>query len=183
MSISKQWVAVESNRANVLRLYRGSELLTTEQIAEELGTTFHNVSHVIRTGMTEHERRTLAKVRYSVSKSGTKNPMQGKTREAHHNWQGECEDGCGYLTILVANGEREFVHRAVMAEALGLAKLPRRFDVHHIDEDKKNNALDNLALVSRRGHKEIHARQSEGSQVFKSRRSTIADALRYMTSP
>lgn len=181
MSFSKRWVADESNRANVLRLYRNSELLTMEQIAEELGTHFRNVSHVIRAGMTEHERKILAKVRYSASKTGGKNPMTGKTREAHHNWKGAVEDGHGYLTILVGD-RREFLHRVVMAEALGLARLPVKLDVHHIDGDPKNNELDNLAVVTRRGHKAIHARQTEGSQIYRLRQSTIADALKYMTS-
>jgi len=160
--------------------YRAKDIPTIEKIAEELGTTYHNVSHVLKVNMPTHERRTLAKLRYSASKSGDKNPMKGKTREKHHNWIGECEDDDGYLTV-IHNGKRRFVHRVVMAEALGLDVLPRSLAVHHIDGDKKNNDLDNLALVTHAGHNAIHYLQGEDSLLLKSRKSTIADALKYMT--
>jgi hypothetical protein len=181
MSISKQWVRDESNKAQVLALYRSKKLLTVEQVAEELATTFHNVSFVIRASLPEHERKTLAKLRYSKSKTGSKNPMKGKTREQHHNWQGECADGKGYLTVL-HNGRRRFVHRVVMAEALGMPRLPKHWVVHHIDNNPKNNSIDNLALVTAPGHKAIHFLQTqEDSLLLRSRKSTIADALKYMT--
>jgi len=180
MSISKEWVGSAPNQQAVLRLYRSKDMLTVEKIAEKLSTTFHNVSHVLRHCMPEAERKALAKVRYSASKTGTKNPMTGKTGEAHHNWQGECPDGYGYLTCL-HGGKRQFVHRVVMATALGLSEVPEALDVHHIDGNPLNNSLDNLALVTKAGHRAIHYLQVKDSRALQLKKSTIADALKYMT--
>ena len=180
MSISKSWVSDPKNQKRVLELYRSKKLLTTEQIAERVESTFHNVSHILKTHMPEKERRTLAKLRYSASKTGSKNPMQGKTGKAHHNWVGECEDGYGYLTC-IHNGKRQQVHRVVMAKMIGIEEIPEKLVVHHIDGDKKNNRPSNLALANRGGHRRIHSMQEKDSMLLKSRKSTIADALKYMT--
>lgn len=180
MSVSKRWVSKPENRVAVLSRYRSRDCPTIEAIAKELKTTFHNVGYVIQTYMLESEKKALAKVRYSASKTGPKNPMQGKTGETHHNWKGECPDGYGYMTLLQGD-ERRFVHRIVMAQALGLAELPEIFDVHHIDEDTSNNDLDNLALVTRAAHKAIHFLQAKDSKSLALRRLSIADALKYMT--
>jgi hypothetical protein len=182
MSVSKSWVQNKSNQTAVLARYRSPELPRMVDIAAELGTTFHNVQAVIKTCLPEPERKALAALRYSVSKVGEKNPMHGKTGEAHHNWIGECEDGRGYLTCLW-NEKRHFVHRVVMMEALGVQALPETMDVHHIDGNPKNNALDNLALVTMLGHRAIHSLQAKDSLSLALRKSTLREALKSMTSP
>ena len=181
MSVSRAWVEKESNREAVLRLYRDPTLPTIEGIASQLSTTIHNVGWVVRKCLPEAERRALAALRYSVSKTGDKNPMKGKTGEEHPRWVGECEDGYGYLTCLW-NGKRQFVHRVVMAQALGLAEIPEELDVHHIDSNPKNNKLDNLALVTRSGHRTIHSLQVQDPLSLQLKKSTLAEALRSMTS-
>jgi len=129
------------------------------------------------------EFKALSAIRYSHSKEAEKNPMFGKIGEQHHNWVGLVDDGHGYLTC-IKDGKRQFVHRVVMAEALGLAELPNTFDVHHIDENqKKNNDLDNLALVTKAGHKKIHYLQAKDSLSVTLKKSRLRDALKYMTSP
>ena len=182
MSISKLWVSSPENIRSALEAYRKPDLLKLQEIAAQLGTTFHNVSHVIRKHMPEAERRALAALRYSDSKHGSKNPMWGKTGEQHHNWIGECEDGYGYLTCL-HEGKRHFVHRIVMAQALGLKSLlPETWAVHHIDGDTKNNKIDNLALVTHAGHKAIHFMQVKDSLSLQLKRSTLAEIFRSTTS-
>jgi hypothetical protein len=180
LSISKRWTSNTTNVERVLKAYRGRGILTIAQIAENYSTTHHNVAHILKEHMPHAERKALAKIRYSASKAGSKNPMKGKTGKKHHNWIGECEDGRGYLTCL-HNGKRRFVHRVVMAKALGLKELPATLAVHHIDNDPKNNELDNLALVTRAGHTAIHYLQAEDSLLLRLKKSTIADALKYMT--
>ena len=158
MSVSKRWVSDRYNVEIVLNGYRDIQKLQTMQaLAQQLGTTFHNVQHILRMHMPEAERKALKALRYSVSKTGTKNPMKGKVGPAHHNWKELCSDGYGYMTCL-HKGKRVFVHRLVMAQALKLEPwdLPQILDIHHIDEDKSNNDLDNLALVTRQGHMNIH---------------------------
>jgi len=180
MSISRRWVERVQNQKAVLTLYRSKELLTQVKIAERLNTTQHNVGHILKNYMPPEEFRALMIPRYSASKTADKNPQWQKTGEQSRSWVGECEDGKGYLTIL-HNGRREFVHRLVMAKALGLSQLPKRLEVHHIDSDPKNNRLDNLALVTRRGHCAIHSLQAQEPKMFSLRRRSIAAALQYMT--
>lgn len=180
MSVSKAWIKKEENRLAVLSMYRSRDIPTAEVIAQSLGTTVHNVRWVLRSVMPRKEYKALARVRYSASKMGGKNPMLGKTLDAHPRWKGERPDGHGYLTI-VCQGKRRFVHRVVMAQALGLPEIPKELDVHHIDGDKTNNALDNLAIVTRAGHEAIHFLQARDSKSLRLKRSAIAEALKYMT--
>lgn len=180
MTVSKRWVSRPENQQKVIELYRRRECLTMIAVAERLGTTVHNVMGVLKEYLPEAEKKALSAVRYRVSKSGDKNPMRGRTMDLHHNWKGVCEDGKGYLTI-IWNDSREFVHRVVMMEALGLTSLPDTLEVHHIDGDPKNNARDNLALVTLHGHRRIHFLQVKDPASVTSRKYTISEALKYMT--
>lgn len=180
MSISKSWVLDPQNIAEVLRLYRSADIPTVASIASSLRTTSQNVLAVLRREMPEQERKILAKVRYSISKTGSKNPMKGKKGSLHHNWKGDCDDGYGYLTR-VRDGQRNFVHRIVMSEALGV-EIPAAFDVHHIDGNRHNNAIDNLAIVTRKGHQTIHSLQVQESSQYALRNFTIGEAVKYLTS-
>lgn len=177
----KAWTQNAENYCRVLSMYRSPEMPTVAEIARTLKTQPQYVYHVLKMHMPQPERKALAALRYSRSKSGTKNRMLGRVGAAHHNWKGECEDGRGYLTTLW-NGKREFVHRVVMMKHLGITQLPEGMDVHHIDEDPKNNVIDNLALVTIRGHQQIHFLQRKDSLSVQLKRSTLADAVRYMTS-
>jgi predicted HNH restriction endonuclease len=181
MSISKKWTADAENVRQVLNLYRSTDAPTVEQIAQSLSTTCHNVLHVLKTHTSIAEYKALQAIRYSRSKMGSKNPMKGKTMEQHHNFIGEVFDGHGYLTCL-KDGKRQFVHRVVFAQALGLSDLPEELDVHHIDGDKTNNLLNNLALVTSVGHKMIHYLQMKDSLSVALKKSKLRDALKFMTS-
>ena len=180
MSYSKAWVSEETNRTAVLSLYRSREMLTVDQIADLLDTSYHNVSHVLKTVMPEAERKALAKIRYSASKSGDKNPMQNKKGEEHPRWVGECEDGKGYLTCMHEE-QRIFVHHLVLMQALGLSNILEGWEVHHIDNDTRNNTIENLALTTKAGHRHIHYLQATDSLQLRLKKSSIADALKYMT--
>lgn len=181
MSISKKWIADEKNREAVLALYRDPEIIPTMEIAKRLNTSYHNVQAILSRYLDPAEFTALKTLRYSASKVGSKNPMFQKTGEAHHNWKGECDDGYGYLTILW-NGKRRFVHSVVMMEALGVTELPKGMVVHHIDGDRKNNNINNLALVTDSGHKMIHYLQVKDSVDLVLKKSKVAEAVKYLTS-
>lgn len=183
MSVSKKWVSNPQNVKATLAAYRDLQTLPTyATVATMLKTSFQNVCHILNAHMPEAELRALQAMRYSVAKTGTLNPMHGKTGEAHHNWIGLCEDGYGYLTCLHKD-HRVFVHRLVMAQALGLEPqdLPLAMVVHHIDGNSRNNLLDNLALVTNKGHREVHFLQVKDTVGVMLKRSTLAAAMRSMT--
>lgn len=55
----------------------------------------------------------------------------------------------GYLKT----GNTSF-HRVVWEHHFG--KIPKGYEIHHIDKNKKNNSIDNLMLVTPFEHKKIH---------------------------
>lgn len=47
-------------------------------------------------------------------------------------------------------GNRYFLHRAVWESVHG--KIPKGYDLHHIDHDRANNAIENLELYTKSEH-------------------------------
>ena len=61
-----------------------------------------------------------------------------------------------------------FVHTVVMCEALGLTELPQGWAVHHINGDKHDNDITNLALMTQNAHSKLHAFQRNHCKVQRS---------------
>lgn len=81
-------------------------------------------------------------------------PLRTLDPQPQVEWRGE-------VYTLRANGyfakttcSRTYLHRDVYEDAHG--PIPDGHDVHHIDEDKRNNAPENLALHSRSEHGRRH---------------------------
>jgi hypothetical protein len=148
MSVSWRDVNDPAICAQVLSLYR-SLTFTMQQIAERLMITHATVSQILRESMSDEERRRLRGANHSRKKTGEANPMFGRKRAAERILrQGRAAvwNGDGYT----------FEHRIIAARSLGLDTLPAHLEVHHIDGDKTNNSPDNLAIVTKRGHRFLH---------------------------
>ncbi len=148
MSVSRKMLADASFCEEVERLYR-SQVITMEEVAAKLGTTLHNVGAVLKARLSPAEYKRLKSAAYSRSRVGAKNPnygIQSAVKRVLHSGRMATWNGDGYT----------FEHRSAMATALGLKELPEGWHVHHIDGDKTNDTLDNLALVTPKGHQALH---------------------------
>jgi len=132
----------------VVRQYR-SLTMTMLQIAKDTGITWHSVQAILRKHVPEDEFRRLKGAYKSREKMGDANPMFGRKTAAERilrNGRAAVWNGNGYT----------FEHRIIAAKSLGVPELPPHLEVHHIDGDKHNNSPDNLALVTKRGHRHLH---------------------------
>lgn len=101
---------------------------------------------------------------YRASKLADKNPMYQNYKEKHPRYCGEViSTGTGYLQTLKPdwytgrkNSKYVFHHNVVVCQALGLTEIPKGFCVHHIDYNKQNNDISNLALMSLSAHMRLH---------------------------
>lgn len=161
LSVSRTWVSSPENVQLVVTAYKAEDKPTLAEIATRLCTPYHNISYILKTHLPPEEYKAEKALRYSRSKLDSLNPMRGKSGSRHHNYKGSVSDHKGYLTEPDGKGGRVFQHRLVMQEALGVPELPEGWQVHHIDGDQLNNALDNLALVTPAGHGELHRKRAK----------------------
>lgn len=138
--------------------------LTYTQIAKQLGMTYKQVFGIVHRNYSNeriHERKVG---NYRTSKTGEKNPYFGVRGDEHPHWKGgEVSDGKGYLMSSKPDwytgrkgSKYVFTHVLVVCEALGLTELPAGWNVHHIDGNKTNNCLNNLALLTLPAHLRLH---------------------------
>lgn len=59
--------------------------------------------------------------------------------------------------IVQFNNKRMSAHAREICIALNIPEVPKGFVVHHIDENKRNNNIDNLALMTITAHNRIHS--------------------------
>lgn len=140
-----------------------SEEGTIEEIAKKYNTTVAVVSKFFRKHFTEEDRKARKIKNYHKSKLGSANPMSGKFGEQHPNFKGEVSDCKGYLLYLKphwytgrTNSKHVFFHNIVMCEALGITEIPKGWAVHHIDGNRLNNDISNLALLRNSAHTRLH---------------------------
>lgn len=143
-------------------LFENTEL-TIENIAKEIDWSFYETYQWICFNYSKEVRKERKRKCYSNSKQGQLNPMFGKKEADHHNYIGDVADGKGYLMRLKPHWytgrkgcKHVFVHHIVICESLGLTEIPKGFCVHHIDGNKTNNELSNLALMTTVAHMRLH---------------------------
>jgi len=117
-------------------------------------------------------------MKLSLSKkySGVGNPMFGKvpfnkgkkrpnlTGDKHPGWKGgRYTNKNGYIIIeneTETNGKKVREHRKVMEDYLK-RNLTNNEIVHHKDEDRANNDISNLEIMSRAEHVKLHREKNE----------------------
>lgn len=58
----------------------------------------------------------------------------------------------GYYSSTI--DERGYLHRYMWEKEKG--KIPEGFDIHHLDEDKSNNVIENFECISKSNHTKLH---------------------------
>ena len=176
MSVSKTALQDKELIRKVLHLYLKDERkLYVQEIAQETGSTGHNVLGILHANVSKERYIAERSLRWSKKQLGSKGNMWGRTGDKHPNWKGDCSDQKGHLTRKV-DGKRQFVHRLVMLEVLGLKQLPRGWHVHHINGDGEDNRLDNLVLCTIAGHRAPHKKwlQLRGNPLWERYQSSIS---------
>jgi hypothetical protein len=119
-----------------------------------------------------------------INNKGENNPMFGKRhseetrrkiaesrkkyrREKHPSWKGgRRTTSSGYIEVLKPDHPRArgrgyvFEHILIMEEKLGRS-VSKDEQIHHIDENKKNNDPQNLMLLSCSEHAKLHGKQKK----------------------
>lgn len=80
-----------------------------------------------------------------------------------------------YICCYRINGKRKRLHVYVWEKANG--PVPKGFHVHHKDENKSNNSLENLEILTESEHHKLHAKRLT-SEVMKKRAENISDEER-----
>lgn len=170
----------DEEKAVVRQLYETTEL-TLQQIADKIGRASITIHHYIHAMYSKTFIRTRKKKCYRNSKLGDKNPQTGKFGELHANYKGVVMDGNGYLIIIKPawytarkHSKHIFLHHKVLCEYFGLTAIPAGYQVHHCDENKTNNDIGNLVMLTCSAHTKLHwyLKSLEGATTI-SKESTL----------
>jgi len=151
-------------RKKVTQVFSSPPYPTMVETGKICGQTHATVSAIVRETIPADRLHILKVANYSRSKKGEKNPAYGCRKQVAAILRG----GYRYLW----NREKEEYdqeHRIVLMAALGLNKWPTGWEVHHIDADKQNNSLDNLAIVTPIGHQQLHSKKLEKLYMWEKR--------------
>lgn len=147
----------------ICNLYRNTNTPIAD-IVREVKLEYYVVNNILSEHFSEKFRADRKSKLYRNSKLGDKNPMKSLTDLDHPNFVGMVDDGNGYLMVTKPDwytgrvgSDHVFAHSVVMAAHLGISEIPKGFVVHHIDGNKHNNDISNLALVSISGHGRWHS--------------------------
>lgn len=112
-----------------------------------------------------------------LGRPGPRGPWPDEVRQrmsdaANLRWAGKAagisRKASGYIQITQGEHKHRAVHVVLMESRLGRRLLPDEH-VHHIDGDRSNNDINNLALVTRSGHARLHRREDKLSGKIRER--------------
>lgn len=149
-------------REQVTRLFTSPPFPTMAQVAAMTRQTHATVGAIVRETVPPDQLKILKVANYSKSKTGAKNPMFGVRNQV----EAILRSGYRYLWM----GEEYLPeHRLIVMQAFGLTQWPEGWEIHHIDSNKLNNSLDNLAIVTRSGHQQLHSQKLQKLYAWEKR--------------
>ena len=101
----------------------------------------------------------------AIHKKHLSEAKKGKLGEKSNAWKGGRHIGHGYQIINI-NGKKRREHRLIMEKHLG-RKLRSDEDVHHIDENRLNNNINNLEVMTKSEHARYHMSQGIPIKLIK----------------
>lgn len=144
--------------------------LTMREIAKEVGCSYQCVRDILMTFDNYNQRYLRAKSENSKKQDLSKRVSKGTTHEGYF-----CKKTPDWYEGNKATGNKTkytFVHVLVVCEALGWSKIPTGYCVHHIDENKHNNNISNLALMRKDDHNLLHGLCRRGVTTIPIRKYT-----------
>lgn len=149
------------------KLYETTEL-SIEQIARKVDLPFWKVFDFISKNYSKEYRTSRKKKCYRNSKLGNLNPAFNKKGKECLHYVGDISDGKGYILTLKPEwytgrpgSKHVFKHHIVMCEALKITEIPKGWCVHHINGNKEDNLLINLAFMTTSAHARLHNHDSQ----------------------
>lgn len=129
----------DATKSELITLYV-EKRLSTRQIGKLLGRTHDYISDKLK--------------EIGIEVDGGITALQG---DRNPNWNGGKTTSNGYIEIssIAICPKRKREHQAVMEKFIG-RELRKNEVVHHIDGNKFNNDINNLALMSRSAHTRLH---------------------------
>lgn len=148
----------------VCKLYSTTSM-TMKDICKEVKLPDYAVQKILSDNFSEKYRNERKAKLHRLSKRCENSPwFQKHGADSSQCVGGVVDDGNGYDMIKKPEwytgrkgSDYVFLHTVVMCEHLGLTELPKGHVVHHIDGNKKNNTVDNLALMTVSGHSKLHS--------------------------
>lgn len=157
MSASKKDLKNEKLTRAMADYYLSDAHPTIEQTRLKFDVNYHTAMKAINMHVPEAQRKVRRGANHSRSKMGSNNPMYGVTKELNVIQRAE------YLAQFDRRANKYVaMHRLVIMDAFGLEKWPDGWEVHHINDDHRDNRLDNLSIVTKRGHQLLHSQKLNG---------------------
>ena len=124
--------------------------------------TFREAAQMV--GISQYRAKEINKLFPEDWRTTRANRLRLRTGAETSNWRGGESVVNGYRTVLrpewyTGNPSwgHAYEHHVVYCEANGLTAIPDGYVVHHINEDKGDNRIDNLEMMPRKEHDCLHA--------------------------
>lgn len=146
--------------------------LTMRQIAEVVGCSYHCVRDVLKSLPTYSQRVRNARSNNSLKEDISK--RQPKKQRVLHGQYWCWRKPSWYVGNKTTGNKTSYVfeHVLVVCTELQWSSIPNGYVVHHIDQDKQNNNIGNLAMMRFDDHNLLHGLMRRGVETIPIRKYT-----------